>query len=178
MSLSTTTPGLSPEEKKANLKKLREYHQPMLDALGIPDAYFVGKVHFKPHGKLELFISFFVSELNRGEDLYVEFSSKHNISEDPDRKLRKWKFNPHFAEEYERVDATAPGSVRYLIPIEELVIMELPELEKRIQTKMAFDVAIPNDDAPMSEMTILDYAAIHLKKPVSKKEWLNKIVKK
>jgi len=35
-----------------------------------------------------------------------------------------------------------------------------------------------DEDAPLSMLTIRDLAAIMLQKPVSQKEWLNKIINK
>jgi hypothetical protein len=50
---------------------------------------------------------------------------------------------------------------------------------KKIRTlELDFDVpSTLTNDAPISDMTIRDLAAILLKKPVSKKEWLNELIK-
>ena len=41
---------------------------------------------------------------------------------------------------------------------------------------MDFDLMDPNTDAPFDQLTIRDLAAILLKKPVSSKDWLNKLI--
>jgi hypothetical protein len=174
MSISTTE---KPEDKREKLKKLREFHQPIFNELKIPDALFYPKMAYRPYGKTEVHISFFLSEINRGEDLYVEFTSKELVPEDPKRALYKWKFNPHFEEEYEKTEPNATtGHCRYLVPVEELILVT-KEPVKFTQEKMDFSgIPDPNEDLPMDQMTIRDYAAIHLKKPVSKKEWLNTLI--
>ena len=61
--ISTTD---KPEDKREKLKKLREYHQPVLNKLGVPGAYFIPKMAYRPYGKTELHIAFFASEINKG----------------------------------------------------------------------------------------------------------------
>lgn len=173
MSISTTE---KPEDKREKLKRLREFHQPVLNELGVPDAVFFPKMAYRPYGKTELHIAFFASEMSKGEDVYVEFTSKELVPEDPRRALYKWRFNPHYEEEYEKTDPNPQtGHVRYLVPVDELVFVS-KEPVKATQEKINFDLPNPDDDLPMDQMTMRDYAAIHLKKPVSRKEWLNKLI--
>lgn len=173
MSILTTE---KPEDKREKLKRLREFHQPVLNELGVPDAVFFPKMAYRPYGKTELHIAFFASEMSKGEDVYVEFTSKELVPEDPRRALYKWRFNPHYEEEYEKTDPNPQtGHVRYLVPVDELVFVS-KEPVKATQEKINFDLPNPDDDLPMDQMTMRDYAAIHLKKPVSRKEWLNKLI--
>jgi hypothetical protein len=181
MSISTTD---KPEDKREKLKKLREYHQNTLDAIGASDAFFIPKMAYRPYGKTDLHIAFFASEINKGEDVYVEFTSKELVPEDPERRLYKWRFNPHFEEEYEKTEPhPTTGHFRYLVPVEELVVIKAVEKgEAKIdpvnQSEIAFDLIDANTDLPIDQMTIRDLAAILLKKPVSYKAWLNEIIKK
>ena len=77
------------EQKREKIRKLKEFHQETFNAIGIQDAIFVPKMAYRPIGKSEICISFFASEINKGEDVFVEFCSKENIPEDPERKLYK-----------------------------------------------------------------------------------------
>lgn len=176
MSISTVD---KPEDKREKLKKLREYHQPILDKLGVPGASFIPKMAYRPYGKTELHIAFFASEISKGEDVYVEFTSKELVPEDPERRLYKWRFNPHFEEEYEKTEPyAATGHIRYLVPCDELVLVNAPQTDApKVQTELDLSqIPNPDDDLPMDQMTIRDYAAIHMKLPVSHKPWLNNII--
>lgn len=177
--MSISTVSTSSEDKREKLKRLREYHQVTLNNLRVPDAIFIPKMAYRPYGKVELHIGFFESEVSKGEDIYVEFTSKELVPEDPERKLYKWRFNPHYSDEYEKTEPSPQnGHFRYLVPVEELVVVSTSkEVPLGEQAKLDFsDIPDPEDDLPMDQMTIRDYAAIHMRKPVSKKEWLNKLV--
>lgn len=178
MSLDTKNVGaLTPEMKRARIKTLREFHQATLDKLGLSDAVFLPKVRYKPAGKSELYISFFPSELKDKQDIYMEFITREFEPETEERTLFKWRWNPHYNEEYEQTEVTgAAKDPRYLVPISELIpITDVPATEAT-QTKLAFELPDPETDLPMDQFTIRDYAAVHLRKPVSHKSWLNDII--
>lgn len=177
MSISTID---KPEDKREKLKSLRMHHQSLLDALDVSNAVFIPKMAYRPYGKTEVHISFFLNEINKGEDVYVEFTSRDLVPEDPERKLYKWRFNPHFQEEYEITEPNPQtGHVRYLVPVSELQIVTMPEniAEELVETKQ-FVIEDPNNDSPIEQLTIRDLAAILLKKPVSHKVWLNELITK
>ena len=175
MSLSTKDKATALQDKKQKIKLLRDFHQETLNSLGVPNAVFIPKMAYKPHGKTEKHIGFFPSEI-KGEDIYVEFTSKELEPEDPERKLYKWRFNPHYDAEYDRTEVTEQmPQFRYLIPVEELLI--IPPV-KRSRKPAVFDLPEADKDLPMDQMTLRDYAAIHLKKAVSFKPWLNEIISK
>ena len=67
MSISTTE---KPEDKREKLKRLREFHQPVLNELGVPDAVFFPKMAYRPYGKTELHIAFFASEKNEYNEFF------------------------------------------------------------------------------------------------------------
>jgi len=177
--ISTTE---KPEDKREKLRKLREFHQPALDSIGESNAIFIPKMAYKPYGKTEVHISFFPSEISRGEDLFVEFTSRDLVPEDPDRRLYRWRFNPHFEEEYEKTEPTAStGHIRYLIPVEELEIIKSYNTEEQPKPKEAeisFDLPDATTDLPIDQLTIRDLASILLASPVSHKQWLNEIINK
>lgn len=170
-----TTGAPKPEDKRENLKKLKAYHQPTLDKLGLSDANFIPKLAYTPYGKTEMYNAFFHSEISKGHDLIIEFADKDNLPQFEDRALYRWKFNPHFEEEYEKTEPSSAGHVRYLVPIAELVKIELQDSS---ETENEFDLTNPDLDLPMNQMTMRDYAAIHMRKPVSRKSWLNELITK
>ena len=125
-------------------------------------------------------ISFFHSEISKGQDVFVEFTNRYNVPEFPDRTLYRWRFNPHFEEEYEKTAEEDPTKVRYLIPIDELKVVKSyspAAVIKPAETEFEFSLPNPEKDPLISELTIRDLAAILLQKPVSNKEWLNNIIK-
>jgi hypothetical protein len=174
--ISTTD---KPEDKKERLRKLREFHQPTLESNGVSDALFIPKMAYRPHGKTDLHIAFFASEINKGEDVYVEFTSKDLIPEDTERRLYRWNFNSHFQEEYDMTDPhPQTGHVRYLVPVDELVLIKEAKKDVKKKDEDVFILPNANEDLPMDQMTIRDLAAIFLNKPVSTKQWLNDLINK
>jgi len=183
------------QDKRENGKRLREFHQPTFEKMGLVNPTLYGKLVYNPTGKSELYTSFFHSEISRGQDLYIEFTNRDNVPEDMERTLYLWRFNPHFDEEYEKTEpAAGTGHIRYLVPVDELKVIKRysisepieeapiapPVKTKKIETKTIetdFDLPDLSLDPPINEMTMLDLAAILLNKPVSKKEWLNNIIK-
>jgi hypothetical protein len=82
-----------PEDKREKLKKLREFHAHVFAHLGVPDAVFFPKLAYRPSSGEEIHISFFESEISKGCDVFVEFTSKELEPEDPERTLYKWRDN-------------------------------------------------------------------------------------
>jgi hypothetical protein len=176
---------LDPSIRKANREKLREYHKDTLEKIGASTAYLVGKLFYTPGHKKsegahnELYVSLFESEISKGEDVYLEQTNTAEEPETTTRTLYKYRYNPNFKEEYE---LTPNRSDSWLVPVEELVKVIVPDeadkkhAKKRLSTISAA-AGINTEDAPIADMTIRDLAAILLKKPVSQKEWLNSLIK-
>jgi len=192
---------------KEKLLQIKAFHQKTLDLLNVPNAKVLAKMAFSPTsvGLTEKHVGFFENEItNKNEDIYLEFCSKDMSPEQvpgfPPRALLIWKYNPFYEEEYITSDPDpVTGNVRYFVPITELVIATVPDkpmlntiitksepkekVEKvKVQEESNVDelsAIHPDDmDSPMSGMTLRDYAAIHMKKPVSKKKWLNDLITK
>lgn len=170
-----TSKYISGEERKAKVAELRKEHQPVFEALGEPDALFYPKLAYRPEGKDDPHMAFFVSELRRGVDIYTEFVGSNCDSEDPDRTLWKWNYNPHWEEEYDNTEGLDNGPLRYLVPVSELIKVKIPKANKVVEQLSLEDFGL--EDAPISDMTIRDLAAILLNKPVSTKKWLNDLLK-
>lgn len=178
MSLSTKEP-VNRKEKTESLFREHEYKFQLLD---IDNPLFIPKCAYKPYGGSDLVLGFFPSELKKGVDIYTEFTSIDLEPEDPKRTLYKWRYNPHYADEYETTEPNTQGHVRYLIPVDELVKIEIKQEETLAPEAKIFpdfdEIMDPNADASLSSMTITDFAAIMWKKPVSQKQWLNELIKK
>jgi len=171
MGLRTTgsNVGLSKKEKIA---KLFEKHKAILQKLGEPNPLFLPKMAFGS----PLVMAFFQSELKEGRDIYTEKVSKDYQSEDEERTLYKWKFNPSWPDGpdnggYNTKPFGHTDDVMYLIPFSEFEPIE--EKEEGFD----FGIVSGDEDAPISDLTIRDLAAILTGKSVSLKPWLNKIVK-
>lgn len=171
MSISTKAE-LTSKEKIA---LLREKHQPIFDALEMPNALFYPKMAYRPYGKDELYVSFFVNELKREADIYTEFVSRDYVSEDSNRTLWMWRYNPHWEEEYESTEPNDLGNVRYLVPVSELIKVNMPKEKMTSSPFESFGQDLI-DDAPIDEMTIRDFATIMTGRPLSTKSWLNNLI--
>jgi len=172
MSISTKRNTNETLDKKAKIEELKSYHKKTFAKLGIDNPFYSPKMAYIDRG--EKVISFFPSEIERGEDIFTEFVSRGYDSEDSKRTLYKWKYNPHYASEYRVVEpASEMQTIRYIIPIEELIACNVAA--KTIEDE--FDMPDPDQDLPIDQLTIRDLAAILTGKPVSMKKWLNEIVK-
>lgn len=179
-------------ERKNKIKLLFEYHKSTFDKLKIDNPYFVPKVAYMDHKLKEKVVSFFPSEMKKGTDIYVEFTTRDLQVEDPERILYKWTYNPWYADEYQMSEPhNATADRRYLVPVSELIAYKKatpnttveesnPFSTKRLSTKVKeeldFELPNPDLDLPFDQLTIRDLAAILLKKPVSMKPWLNEII--
>ena len=170
-------------DRRARTKELREYHEETFEKLGIADAIDVPTLAYKPIGKDGKHIALFPSQLKLKQDLYLEFVSKEMECEDPQRTLYKWKFNPYYLEEYECIQSEDNISERYLVPVSELTRVEVPaeEVQTNTGSVLSFDgfdeIMDVDQDAPFDQLTIRDLAAIMWNKKVSKKKWLNDLIK-
>jgi hypothetical protein len=182
----------TPQERKDATAELRKKHQPIFDALGIPEAIYIPKMAYKPKGLDSIHMGFFESELKHGKDVYTEMVGIMMDSEDPSRTLYKYRGNAHFREELPTSDDELNSSTRYYVPMDELEVVTMPVKRgrgrprktpatdiqvKRDQPKAIRTIVVdPTEDLPMDKMTVRDYIAIHTGKPVSTKRWINEIV--
>lgn len=183
MALKTTSSAVG--DKKTMISDLRDKHVALFEVEGVGSkGKFVPKMAYIPRAGAERVVAFFFSEINGGVDVYTEFVSKQYEPEDPERRLWKWPFNPHFETEYEKSEPhTISGHCRYLIPVDELINVaeahSAAQPEEEEQSTMNFeDLPDPDDDQPINALTIRDKAAIDWKMPVSKKKWLNELITK
>ena len=136
---------MTPTERKTKVSKLKEEHENYFQKSGNTNALQIPKMAYRPSGKDDLHVSFFPSELEKGEDIYTEFVSIDYNSEDPKRTLYLHKYNKHWKEEYELVTSNS-GFERHLIPVNELIIInDITSRKEEIKTIFEID-ALPNPD--------------------------------
>ena len=144
--ISTKQKSMTPKERKDKIAKLREEHQNYFETNGNTNALYIPKMAYRPSGKDELYVSFFPSELQRGEDIYTEFVSIEYDSEDPLRTLYFHKHNDSWKEDYELVTSNS-GFERHLIPVSKLtVIKNIKTKEESREEKLEDDFFLPNPD--------------------------------
>lgn len=186
MGISTTSKKISPEERRKRVAELRKFHEPYFEAIGRPDAHFTGKMRYGfPYHSTK----FFEAEINKPETIYVEWTSRDCTPED-NRRLYKYEPNPNYKEEY-KSETDDYGKVWYIIPIEKFILVkdemvietkieqvevETKEEPQQVVMDLDFGIINPDEDCPLDNVTLRDITAILLKAPVSRKEWLNKII--
>ncbi len=153
--------------KKEKIEALKQKHLPVFKKLGINNPIFLPKTVF---GTPKVFY-LFPSELRHERDIYTEKVDKEYNSEDPDRVLYRWKYQADYKTRYPQKEFRNSSDFMSVIPVSELEIIQLNEEAEE------FNIPDPDEDAPFSELTIRDLTAILTGKPVSHKEWLNKIIK-
>jgi hypothetical protein len=187
MALSTKDPDGNKSQvldRKAKIAQLKDKHKELFRLEGVGEAAkFIPKMAYIPRVGKERVIALFPSEIQGGEDVYTEFVSAEYDPEDSERTLWKWPYNAHWDTEYEKTDPhPTTGHCRYLIPVDELVDVaslhqNKPE-KSETETVLDFsDLPDPDDDAPLSKMTMRDKCAIDWKLPVSRKPWLNELIR-
>lgn len=222
--------------RKEKEKEFFTHHLGTFKNINNSNPFFIIKTAFFQKGKFGRQVQFFESELDRTEDVYVEFYD--NITDDKgtvtnvtpfteDRQLFKYKYNPFYKEEYETKTGTnfkGEPFTLYTVPVSEMIAVlkdgteityalyekrktenvikateeenKLPQLQKSLFPD--FEEAFPkkesvpdfslenipvtskedeNPNALLTEMTIKDFAAIMLMKPLSNRPWLNDIIK-
>lgn len=169
--------------KKEKLEAIRNYHQELINDLGISRTDFNMKMPFyDTQGKLV--VGIFGSEFRKEKGFFFELINRALDPSDPERKVYRIPPSTSFEEEYE---LNEKGS--YLVPLEELRVVNeqsvaiskssaVTSSDKVLsKTVEAYRAPAPMEDAPYSEMTIRDYYAIHTGRPVSAKGWLNELIK-
>jgi hypothetical protein len=181
-------------EKKIECFKLHEKAMNELYDSGLES--FAIKIPFSVNST-EM-VAFFESEFKG--DYYIELVSK-TYDTLKDRQLYKWNYNQYWQSEYERIEGSNDMPPRYLVPVHELVKVSstIPEVDNfdesfdefqfskednaiatplAIRTSKPFVKNVSSDDEDMlfSQATLRDVYAVLHNKPVSKKDWINKMI--
>lgn len=167
------------EWKKMKLDQIREYHGPLIRALGISPLDFNMKMPFYDrHGRYV--VGIFGSEFKKDKGFFFELVTRDLDPLESERKVYRIARNDNHEEEYEMNEK---GS--FLVPVDELRVINPSSsapVEKKpepVQPAPVFNskpIAAVDEDLPYSEMTIRDFMAIHTGKPVSLKPWLNELL--
>jgi len=171
------------EFKKQKLEEIRDYHQSLINNLGITRTDFNMKMPFYDK-QARLVVGIFASEFKKEKGFYFELITRDLEPADTDRTVYRIPYNSSFEDEYE---INEKGS--YLVPLEELRSIDaqsvaisgekalMETIKPNIKTVTAYKAPSPMEDAPYSEMTIRDFMAITIGKPISAKVWLNELIK-
>lgn len=163
------------EWKKMKLDHIREYHAPLIRALGISPLDFNMKMPFYDrHGRYV--VGIFGSEFKKDKGFFFELVTRDLDPLESERKVYRIARNDNHEEEYEMNEK---GS--FLVPVDELRWIGSMNVDNTPATQPppVFSSKPPveeEQDSPYSEMTIRDYMAIHTGKPVSLKPWLNDLL--
>ena len=170
--------------RKTKLEAIRDYHQELINDLGISRGDFNMKMPFYDQQN-RLVVGIFASEFRKEKGFFFELINRSLDPSDPERKVYRVPPSSSFNEEYE---INEKGS--YLVPLEELRIVHPSSVainkssavvssDKVLRSNVseAYRAPAPMEDAPYSDMTIRDYFAIHTNTPVSAKHWLNDLIK-
>lgn len=166
---ATSTGPSTKEERSAIVARMKEFHWETMKRFTSKNIYFFPKVPYLGANGIKV-IGMFKSELEKtGDDVFIELINKNYEPLDQKRTLYRYRYNPHFYEEYEKTPA---NNERYNIPIDELeIVWKLPDVQAK---ELTIDT---DDDSNISQMTVRDFAAIMLRRPVSAKPWLNELIK-
>ena len=177
---------LTPEYKKRKLEEARDYHQGLIDELGLTRDNFQIKMLF--YNKGIQVVGIFASEFRKEKGLYFEFVDRDLQPVDANRIVYKVSFSDSYIDEY---PVTEKGS--YMVPVDELravsdiavaingksAVPEQSFKDAGLKPPTPAPIQKPQDsleDERFSEMTIRDYVAIMTGNPVSKREWLNTLI--
>lgn len=167
------------EWKKLKLDQIRDYHAPLIRALGISPLDFNMKMPFYDRQGRQV-VGVFGSEFKKDKGFYFELVTRELDPLDSERKVYRIARNDNHEEEYEMNEK---GS--FLVPVDELRVINpvsqpqadtKPEPSQPAQVFSSKPQESVEKDAPYSEMTIRDYMAIQTGKPVSLKPWLNELL--
>lgn len=186
-------------ERAVALSALRQRNDNNFKNLGLMTPTFTIKFAYVPKHREDMVISMFPSEMETGDDTYIELTDGNNHPIHDNAVLYKLRNNPFYKQgEYEIIPpdpSRNKNSETYLVPVSELEIVAgtpttgaLPfsvtkkpsvtigQLLNTASMDMPSSFEKENEDAHYSEMTVRDLAAIFLKAPVSNKKWLNNII--
>jgi hypothetical protein len=177
------------------VKEMLSYHEPAFHMLSEDKPLFYPKNSFMWND--EMHVSLMKTELT-SPVFYTELVDDNYKPADPNRTLYLFRGDSNYVNEYfNKTEQSKVGEYkRYFVPLQEFQKVDLssffpeektpvypskmgPKIEVLFKDEIEIDdERLEDDDALMSKLTIRDHAAIQWKLPVSKKEWLNKLIKK
>ena len=187
-------------DREKIVKTMLSYHEPAFSMLKDSNPSFYPKNSFIWSG--DEHVSLMKKEL-LSSVFYTELVNEDYTPKDPNRTLYKFRGNVNYIHEYYGKVETGPTGeyTRYFVPLYDFEKVDLSTLFQSpketieppvqdvgmVESKnigvthnppiIDTDDRIDDEDALMSKLTIRDHAAIQWTLPVSKKEWLNKLIK-
>ena len=156
---------MTPQERKAKVQELRKEHEDYFQTSGNINALYIPKMAYRPHGKDELHVSFFPSELQKGKDVFTEFVSIEYDSEDPKRTLYLLKHNAHWNEEYEVVTSSS-GFERHIVPVSDLKVIN--DITDRSKVKETVSLTNPDERDVVNVLKGIERALLSINQKLSK----------
>lgn len=181
-------------ERSTAVMALKQRNEQNFRNLGLLTPNFTIKFAYVPKHREDMVVSMFPSEMECGDDIYMELTDGNNYPIHENPVLYKFRHNPYYKQgEYEVIPpdpSRNKNAETYLVPISELEIIAgnntTATVEKKstpkkplVSTNILSDESPfqkEKEDAHYSELTIRDLAAILLKSPVSNKKWLNNLI--
>lgn len=198
-------------EAKKHIKEITAeylpFWEPLFENMGIAKPWFYAKLGYNGvefgTPKVEC-VRFWPSELDSGEDLYVElFNWDQNYYHGDKRTLYRLVGNKNWEKEtskYAKVESSSLSTATYAVRISDLEIVNTSSA-KNIKAEIVsvttntykfssvsidsdavniinteFDPAFDETDANMSKMTMKDHYCITHNVPMSDKPWLNQLI--
>lgn len=196
---SLGTPKVKTTDRTKIVKEMLSYHEPAFCMLNEDNPLFYPKCPFIWND--EETISMMKAEII-SPIFYTEIVNADYTPKDPNRTLYKFRGNINYINEYfSKIENGITGEYsRYFVPLHEFERVDLqllfPEekppvinfnLQEPLKTSKFTELPLSfkeeeddrdnDEDSLMTKLTIRDHAAIQWKLPVSKKEWLNKLIK-
>lgn len=184
-------------ERAVALSAIRQRNEQNFKNLGLMNPTFTIKFAYVPKHREDMVISMFPSEMETGDDVYIELTDGGNNPIHDTAVLYRLRNNPFYKQgEYEVIPpdpSRNKNTETYLVPVSELEIVagtpttgalplsvtkKPPVSIGQLLNTAGMDVSSEKEkeDAHYSELTVRDLAAIFLKTPVSNKKWLNNII--
>lgn len=150
--------------RKEKEKEFFAQHADVFSVLKIPSPNFVLKTAFFQTGKYGRNIQLFEGELNKNEDIFIEFvdivrdeETNKEVDLVPmsgDRQLFKLKANPFYAEEYEVKET--PKYKAYIVPASELlaVLKDGSEISYSLYEKRKTEAVKQVESLPKLQQTL------------------------
>lgn len=186
-------------DRKLKEEEFFKHHYKTFSKLKLHNPVFAIKTSFFKKGKQGKFVQFFESELNKNENIYLEFFEYTPDKKDMEpahenRQLFMLRGNPFYKEEYEReVKKNSSGGEynAYLVPLSELLVIDskgksktYSEFEEEESTTEQQKV-VPFEDfknmiedrvPSIADLSVKDLCAIMWRKPIADNDWLNRFI--
>jgi len=194
---------MATETAKKHIKEITAeylpFWEPLFTTMGVEKPMFYAKLGYNGvefgMPKVEC-VRFWPSELDSGEDLYVElYNWDQNYYYNTDRVLLRLVANKNWEKEtskYAKIESSSLSTATYAVRISDLEVVNKTSsknLKAEVYTlkstepeafpgiiEAKYDASFDESDAHMSKMTMKDHYCITHNVPMSDKPWLNQLI--